>query len=501
MIKNLKTNRKDWIMLAIIMICFFLFWFISSMVLQHNFHTIYEIGYVEQALWNTNEGNFFYSISNSGNHFANHNSPILFLMLPFYYLFTSIFTIFFFCNVAIILGTIPIFKIAKEKLNSRTAGFIFAISYLMYPTFFYSNLRSFHPIMLSVPFIAFALYFMHKKDWTKTTIFLVIAMMTNETISLLVIMFGIFIFLKKKSPKKVGMILVIIGILWFLISTKAIIPSFSQGENYRFIGGLYGHLGSSASEIVSTIIVDPGYAFSYGSPDTKVEYLKILFKHNIFLSILSPEILFLTIPVFLQNLLSSSGYKYSYVAHYTYPIIPILLFAAIIGTRRISNWITLLFRINYRNVLRIILILLLISSIFSWIASGITPTIKENCYLFDNVYQEGKCPVSYDIIGNSPKENYPFIKDIISQIPDDSSVMAQNHLFSQLTQREETYRTNIYSQCSYAEYFILDMKGNIEGIDNFEEYLSDIVPNIGYELLEQHKNVYLFKRIGEERCY
>jgi len=493
-VKNNFFQEKEKKIVFLMSIIFIFFTVIFSQVLYKNYHTIYEIGMLEQPIWNTVNGNFFYSVSGSGNLFGNHNHPILFFILPIYFFFPSTFTILILSNLTIVLGVIPIYKLAQKKLRSNKAGFVFALSYLLFPSFYYSNIRSFHPIMLVVPFLAYALYYLEKEDWKKLFIFLFLALITNETISLLVIMFGIYIFLK--SNKKFGTLLVAFGVLWFLFSIKVVIPYFSQEQNYRFIGGLYGHLGSTPGEIIKTITTNPIYAISYGSLEAKILYLKVLFRHNLFIALLNPEILILTIPVFLQNLFSSSPYKYDYVAHYTYPLIPILFTATITGTKRILK-LKLLKNFKPKKRLEIILILILISSVFSAIVYGLYPTLKENCYLFDSLYQQGKCPLTNDIIGNSPKENYPIIEEFVNQIPDDASVMAQNHVFAHVSNRNETYLFDYSYNCNYAEYILLDKSGPMT--INFKNYINESTRKLGYEIIKQKKDVYLLKRLTKKK--
>lgn len=477
------------------MILFFILWSAGFIILHNNFHTIYEIGFVEQSLWNTIQGDFFDSVSNVGNHFANHNSPILFFLLPFYYLVPNIIVISLILNAAIVIGAIPVYKLARKKLDSPKAGFIFALSYLLFPSFYYSNIRSFHPVMLVLPFMGFALYYMHRKNWLKTSIFLFFSMLTNETVSLIVIMIGAYLFFKMKEHRSVGLKIAVVGIVWFYLSVNIIIPAFSPNNNYNQIGAVYGHLGDNIPEVVSSIVSDPVEAFNYGNPEGKIDYLQVLFQHNLFLSLLNPEIIIVAVPTFLQNLLSSSGYKYDYVAHYTYPLIPILFFASITGVRRIvSSKLNILKKYSSSSRLNILLLIILVSSVFSVAAYGFYPTLKENCYLFNKLYEKGKCPETGDIIGNSPKENWPTIEKFVNNIPENASVMLQHHTFSHLSARKETYLMRDFYQCSYADYFILDIGGNMMPVENIKEYLDTVQTKLSYKLIEHERKVYLFKK-------
>ncbi|MBU2442607.1 MAG: DUF2079 domain-containing protein, partial [Nanoarchaeota archaeon] len=339
-VKKIIKNEKSYLLAPLI---FFIITISFSFVLYNNVHYIYEIGFIEQAEWNTLNGNFFSSVSNGGNHFARHNSPILFIFLPIYYLFENITIFIILTNLLIAISAVPIYLFAKEYLKSKKAGIVFMISYLLFPSFYYSNLRSFHPIMLSVSFLAFALYFLYKKNVKFFLISIILAMLTNETVSFIVFMIGIYTLIK--YDKKLGLILMIIGITWFQLSTTVIMPHFSTETKYPFIKELYGHLGTDFKEIITTIITKPGYALSYGSLEGKIIYFRSLFQHTFFISLLAPEVLIIGIPVIIQNIFSASGYKYDILAHYSYPLIPLIMYATIIGIKRIRK----LFKKNILN--------------------------------------------------------------------------------------------------------------------------------------------------------
>jgi len=463
----------------------FIFWITTSFILHSNFHTIFEIGIAEQSLWNTIQGEFFYSVSAADNYFSNHNSAILIFMLPFYYLASSIFTLFILLNISILLGVIPIYKLAKEKINHKS-GIIFAISYLLFPAFYYSNLRSFHPIMIIIPFIAWSIYFFETNQDKKGLLFLFIAMLANETFSLTVIMFGIYLLLVKR--KRIGLTTIFLGIIWFLFSTKFVIPFFSYGNNYAFIEVIYGHLGSTPAEIIGTIITNPLYAISYGNLNLKIIYLKVFFEHNLFLSLLNPGMLLLTIPIFLQNIFSSSAYKYNYVAHYSYPLIPILFAASIIGVKRILNSkLKILNKLDKKKRMSYILFIMLFFSIFNFGIHGLQPLLKDNCYLFESIGFE--CKPTTDIIGNSPKENYPIIKNFIQEIPKIASVSAQNHIFNHVSKRRETYLFERVHTLD-SDYIILD-----KNLGFHDSIISEDKEIIRYETLMEEKDILLLKKL------
>lgn len=131
---------------------------------------------------------------------------------------------------------------------------------------------------------------------------------------------------------------------------------------------------------------------------------------------------------------------------------------------------------------------------------GFLPLTKENCYLFNKVYEADKCPRTNDIIGNSRKENYPVIKEFLEMVPEESSLMSQTHIFSHTVKRDQIYHFNQDYRCNYADYVIFDSSGPAPLNKSF--YLGSLSPSLGYEIVRREENIFLMKRISstEERC-
>ncbi len=488
-IKNkIKKFEKTDKVAFVLIILFFIFSLITATILYYNFHTIYEIGHHEQAIWQTIHGRFFYRSFDRNNLFSLHNQPMLFILLPIYYLVPKTIIIILIQNLGICVSALFIYKFAKEKAGKK-AGLVFLFLYLLFPAFYYSNIRSFSPIGLVFPFIAGSIFFMHKKRWKHFYIFFALTLICKENTSLLLIPLSIYIFFR--YSKKAGLIAGCMGIFWLILSFKILFPIMNFGEEYLFINNLYSHLGESPIEISKTLIKNPLLPFTYGNVAQKITYFKVLFGYTLLLSLINIEFLIITTPIFLQNLLSNSPYKFNFVSHYNFILIPIIFYASIAGFCRLRRLI------KYRT--KIFLIFLLINSLIFNIVYGILPLAKENCYLFDTVYKEGRCPLTTDIIGNSKKENYPYIREFLGIIPKKASIMTQNHVFAHVSNRNKTYLFDYSYNCNYAEYILLDKSGPMT--INFKNYINESTRKLGYEIIKQKKDVFLFKKTSiKEKC-
>ena len=223
--QNRETNKKDNALrtLIIVMACFFALFCTVTSILHYNFRTLYEIGFTEQPLWNTLRGNFMYSVSQQGNAFGQHNHTILLLLiLPFYAVFQHPMTLMVIQNMIIVLGALPVYFISRQKIKSKILSFVFAVSYLLFPSFYYPNFRTFRAVMLSVTFILFAFYFIQRRNRKLMYVSLMLAIFTTEVVAPIVFMIGLYMLIR--GELKHGSIIAVFAAAWFAFSVMVVIP-------------------------------------------------------------------------------------------------------------------------------------------------------------------------------------------------------------------------------------------------------------------------------------
>ena len=95
--------------------------------------------------------------------------------------------------VAIALGALPVFWLARKHLGSERAALGFALAYLLYPPTQWLTLNEFHPVALACPLLLFAFWYLDedrlvpfaacRDRWPR---------LTKEEIALVVAGFGIW---------------------------------------------------------------------------------------------------------------------------------------------------------------------------------------------------------------------------------------------------------------------------------------------------------------------
>ena len=131
-LRAIKPQHLVWIF--IISYTIFFSWY--SILKHYAFlTTAFDLGIFDQALWSTLHGKFLYTTlhgEEASVTFAHHFQPILLLILPIYAVYQSPETLLVLQSFFLALGALPIYWIARKKLN-ELAGLVFSASYLLYP--------------------------------------------------------------------------------------------------------------------------------------------------------------------------------------------------------------------------------------------------------------------------------------------------------------------------------------------------------------------------------
>ncbi len=305
---------------------------VLSVLDQDSFNTnAFDLGNMDQAVWNTAQGRWFQFTNWEGgtSRLAAHVEPILIPISLLYRLFASPATLLVLQSVVISLGALPAFWLAREKLRNDFAAVTFASAYLLAPALEVANLHDFHPVALASSLLLFAFYFVHRRWYVPFLIAALLAMGTKEQVPLSVAMLGVYIFLVQRR-RFWGGLTVFLAVAWLAGAFLVIIPRFSATGTYAYLSR-YDYLGASPGEILSNLVLHPGDVIPRLAEPAKANYLLGLFGPLAFLPLLSPATLLMALPDLAINLLSSFSEMYGLRAHYGAVIVPFLIVSAIYG--------------------------------------------------------------------------------------------------------------------------------------------------------------------------
>jgi uncharacterized membrane protein len=137
----------------------------SLSILRHRaFNTgRYDLGNMVQTVWNTAHGHFLQMTGGDGvqiSRLAAHFDPILAAFAPLWWIWPSPEMLLVVQAVAVALGALPVFWLARKHLGSEQAGLGFALVYLLYPATEWLTLNEFHPVALACPLLLFAFWYL-----------------------------------------------------------------------------------------------------------------------------------------------------------------------------------------------------------------------------------------------------------------------------------------------------------------------------------------------------
>jgi uncharacterized membrane protein len=316
--------------------------------------------------------------------------------------------------VAIALGALPVFWLARKHLGSERAALAFALAYLLYPALQWLALNEFHPVALATPLLLFALWYLDEDRLIAFAAFGLAAALCKEEIPLVVAALGVWYALAK-GRRAAGAAIAIAGAAGAVIAIGVVIPYFNEGASSAFYGR-YDEVGGSPGGIAEKALADPGELLSVAFDSRGIDYLTALLAPLALLSLASPLAL-VAAPELAINLLSATPTQTSIHFHYTAGAIPGLIGAAILGAARLER---------RRSGL-----------------GGILATLAVVAALAGN-YRLGPMPLWRELPGGSDLQAYSMrvsehdrvARRAIELVPDDAVVSATNSLGAHLSERE-----------------------------------------------------------------
>lgn len=443
--------------------------FSAVSVLRHNhyFSQGHDLGIFTQSAWLYSQGLTPYNTLTQRLDFQDRYKPIM-IVLGFLFRFWPdprfllVLQSFFLAFSGIFL-----YAISRKIGHGNLTSYILMTVYLLYPGITSFIIDDFHEISLFPLFFLGAIYFYLRKSNT-TYLFLFASLIIRDYLVLFSLVFWISLLFSKNKLIKNELLLkiVTINILGLILMIITI----------NLVGGIsYGSFNSEGNSIFQTIIKyisNPiNLLVSYFIPYLKLKTLVVSLGYFAFLPLFN---FWLIIPILFQFagrfLDFEHPYRWEIFYHYSGELATILSFGTILALKKIN--------LKERKYL---VILIFIISIFS-VAFFHSPLLllrkaefwRKESWMKDNDY-------------------------IISQVPKNASVAAQNNLVPHFSLRQQIYVLPIINN---ADYVALDLR---EGQDRFNFYglsydeMRQLQTKLigDYELINQKGEIYLYKKIYE----
>jgi len=296
----------------------------------------FDLGNMVQAVWSTAHGHPLQITGLRGDQISRlgaHFDPILAAFAPLWLAWPSPDMLLVAQAVAIALGALPVFWLARKHLGSDRVALGFALAYLIYPPTQWLTLNEFHPVALACPLLLYAIWFLDEGRLLPFAACAIVAATTKEEIALVVAGLGVWYALAH-GRRWTGAAVAAAGVAVALIAIEIVIPHFNRAGTSSFFTR-YSEVGSTPGGIVHTALTDPWKIVTTAATGRGLGYLAQLVLPLALLVVLAPLVLIAAVPELAVNLLSAATTQTSIRFHYTAGLIPVLIAAAVFGAKRL----------------------------------------------------------------------------------------------------------------------------------------------------------------------
>lgn len=293
--------------------------------------TAWDLGIFDQAVYLISQGLPPVS-SLMGFHILGDHAAVIFYPLALLYkLYPDVHWLLLVQAIALSLGALPLVYLARLSGLSEKQAIAIAAAYLLYPLIFNVNLFDFHPDVIAVPGLLWAVLAARLRHWVGFCVAVLLVLSCKAPLGLTVMAMGLWLLLFEKRRWQ-GAIAIGLGLAWFLIATQFIIPRFgAEAAPLARHLGRYSYLGTSFSDVAVNLLLQPWLLLGGLFTLDNLEYLALLFLPVLWgLSWFTLAPLIGAIPTLAMNLLSTVQLQKDLIHQYSLPILPFLFLAVIL---------------------------------------------------------------------------------------------------------------------------------------------------------------------------
>lgn len=481
-IEHVLENNKHKVILISSIIIYIIYFTTASFLRHDNFYTgRYDLGNMDQTVWNTFNGRTFQTSSDSfdgigiTSRLFAHADFILILLAPFYLIWNDPRMLLLLQTIILGCGAIFIFLLAQKILKNKNIALTFAFVFLVNPAVNFTNLYDFHPVVLATTFLLATFYFLFSCKYVLCLLFAVLSALTKENTWIIVSVLGGYIFLKNifgrsRKLKGLGIAIFIISLGTFYYLTSYTIPNARGADHFAL--AYYSEFGQSPKEIIQKVALDPRKVISIILEKEKLHYLYQIFSPLGYLSFLSPLYLVFAISDLLISLLSNNKNLYQIYYQYSATVTPFIFISAIFGIRTIK-------KLFPKIPMTIFIVYLLFTAFRAHYLFGPLPgSQKPNIDMF-----------------TKPQKNKEIIKTVLSHIGEKYSVSATNNLGSHLSHRQIIYTIPVGVEKTDFVVFLLNESSWPMSYQEQKEMIQDLRLNNNYSVFFEKDNFIVFKKM------
>ena len=235
-----------------------------------------------------------------------------------------------------------------------------------------------------------------------------------------VFMMGIVLFLvmrrrpdAERRDRRMALAVSLLGVFWYLLTMRIVIPAFNRGQQPFYIGYFYGNYGDTIFEIAKTMASRPDRVVSDATQPDRIRFYRDLFLPWGGLPLGGAVQLLMAGPQMLASVIGLSPYARSIRYQYTSVMIAPIVISAIEGVA--------------------------IAFTRRWSRRVVLPWIVACAYISNVAWAPSPMGTGYDLAWARPTERHDAIRTALTLVPDDASVTATYGILPHISHREFIY--------------------------------------------------------------
>jgi len=389
----------------------------------------FDLGNMTQAVWSTAHGHPF-EITNGHTgeqmvRLGGHVDPILAVFVPIWLVAPSPLTLAAAQVVAVALGAVPLFLLARRHLGVGPASLL-ALAYLAYPWVAWTAVDAMHPVTFAIPLYLFCVWALDSDRLLVFAVCAVLAAATGELMAFPIAALGIW-YAFACCRRKAGAVIAVTAVTWVAIALAVVVPAFSGGASVFY--SAYSQVGSSPEGVVRTAVTDPLRILAEATQGGDLLYLFLLAVPVGGLFVLAPGLAAVALPQLAANLLADVRWTTDPHSHYIAAVVPFLFASICLGLSRVSE------KGRFRGAL-----LVLTLCVAATLMAGPWPGAPGN-------------PVWHTSGGPVSPAHVRALREAVSLVPDGAAVSSTGRVGAQLASRRYLYSVPVIRR---ATWIVLD---------------------------------------------
>jgi uncharacterized membrane protein len=281
-----------------------------------------DLGFHDQFVWLLARGKTFSTVL--GLPPFGHNATFgYFLLVPFSWLGMGPQGLNLINTVAVGLGAVPLYLLARDRLGDPWRAVPFGLVWLLHPVVQGNVWETFHPDALAMAPLLAAYLCASRRRWWWFGLWAALALIWKADVSLALAALGVLVAIRWN--RRVGWATVGIAVLWFTLTVGVMIPRNSGGGTV--FGPLYGDLGDTPLDVAKTAVTDPAKVVRRVGEHEPVRYGRDLLAPYGMVPLLSPAPLLIGVPQAVINVLSDLAFTREWRDNHHYQALPMVAMA------------------------------------------------------------------------------------------------------------------------------------------------------------------------------